>query len=110
MDSLDLVIQVSTKKESGPRRLEGGNGGSKAEGREKTCDICITGAYPRGYNEICTITQKIPKLDLTTDAVANLVNLDNAVVNVQQCSLLQGYRTLYLRNDISLLISYAAPL
>ena len=62
---------------STPRRLEGGIGGRKAEGREKTCDICITGAYPRGYNGICIPSRKKnPQLDLTTDAVANLVNLD----------------------------------
>jgi len=50
-----------------------------------------TGAYRRGYKGICGFIP--PKLDLIdTEYIANLVNVNDYVtVNVQQCSLLDGY-------------------
>jgi len=47
---------------------------------------------PKKYKGI--YTSKLLKLDLTTEYVANLVNVNMCmVVNMQQCSLLGGYVT-----------------
>jgi len=54
-----------------------------------------------GYKEL--LLSKLPNLDLTTDAeyVDDLMNA-NALVNVQQCSLLHGYAipAIFLHNII----------
>ena len=50
-----------------------------------TCDICITGAHPTGHRLMGFVpSRKNTKLDLTTDAVANLVNLD-----MRKCATVQ---------------------